>query len=257
MTKKILADILNALKIASLFIILLVTVTLISSVSYSFAEKVYGVFRLVDPDNSFMLLSVHHIVQAIIALFLLWLITKATKHTMAEFGFNKNELRYSVKTVLIFCGIWSVIQVAGSIYLLKMEALPANFGFPLTVRNFLGYFLFEILLTGPSEEILFRSLIIPPMRFLLSRFKKPDRMSNIIAISAATLIFMLAHINFNLNPFQITHFNALQQITCLIFGVFFGYLFVKTKSVVGPMLAHSVLNAAITVVALIMYVTIG
>lgn len=254
MIKKELADTYHYLVLTTLFITLLVSVILISSISYSIAENVYHIFRSVDPDNCFLLLSVHHIVQAIIALFLIWLISKATKRTMADFGFNKNKLKYSIKAVLVFCGIWSVIQAAGSIFVLNHSAVPAAFAFLLTRRNFLGYFLFEILLTGPSEEILFRSLVIPPVH-IMSGFLKSERRSNFVSVSAATIIFMLAHINFNLNPFQITHINPLQQITCLIFGVFFGYLFVKTKSVIGPMLAHSTLNGIITVITLIVYNT--
>jgi membrane protease YdiL (CAAX protease family) len=39
-----------------------------------------------------------------------------------------------------------------------------------------------------------------------------------VAIAVATLVFTLAHINFNLNPFTITHLNVAQLITCVIFG---------------------------------------
>ncbi len=255
--KKWLINLTSVLKVIALFVLLFLAITVISSVSFTIAEKLYGVFRGIDPDNSFLLITIHHILQAIIALFLILIISKITKLKLTDFGFNKNDFKYSVKAVLIFCGIWAVIQAAGSIYMIKTTNMSAAFAFPLTFKNFLGYFLFEILLTGTSEEILFRSLAIPPMLLLLGKFIKPERKSNIIAVAAATLIFMLAHINFNLNPFRITHVYLPQQITCLIFGVFFGYLFTKTKSVIGPVLAHNALNGVITIVSLIMYFVFG
>ena len=62
---------------------------------------------------------------------------------------------------------------------------------------------------------------------------------------------MLAHINFNLHPFAVTYFNLAQQITCLIFGAFYGWLLTKTRSIIGPMLAHNLLNGVITLCSLL------
>lgn len=244
--------IINILKVIVLFALLFIALTVISSVSYSIASKIYNIFPSVDPYNCFLLITIHHILQGIITFIIILLLARVLKLGLKDFGFNNNDFQFSVKKVLIFCGIWAIIQAGASVCLIKTAAINTSFAFPLTFRNFLGYFLFEILLTGTSEEILFRALVIPLMLYLLSKFVKSERKSNIIAVAAATLIFMLAHINFNLNPFTITHYNFLQQITCLIFGTFFGYLFVKTKSVAGPMIAHNALNGVITIVSLIM-----
>jgi len=44
---------------------------------------------------------------------------------------------------------------------------------------------------------------------------------------------------------SVTHFNALQQVTLLVFGVFYGLLFFKHRSLVGPIVAHGMLNVVI------------
>ncbi|MFP4016478.1 MAG: type II CAAX prenyl endopeptidase Rce1 family protein [Halanaerobiales bacterium] len=54
-----------------------------------------------------------------------------------------------------------------------------------------------------------------------------------------------------------TYFNSLQQLTCLIFGVFYGYLFVKTRSVFGPILAHNLLNGVITISTILLFYIFG
>lgn len=126
-----------------------------------------------------------------------------------------------------------------------------GFTFPLNFRNYIGYYLFEVLLSGTSEEIMFRSLVITLMLSLWGKYFSNSKRFSIVVISASTLIFMIAHINFNLFPFKITHFDILQQLTCLASGLCFGYLFLKTKSIVGCMIAHNLLNGIITLMTLL------
>jgi membrane protease YdiL (CAAX protease family) len=87
--------------------------------------------------------------------------------------------------------------------------------------------------------------------FLVFRtFMKKETTANIVAIACATLIFMLAHINFNLIRLPSrTLPSAADHLP--IFGAFYGGLMVKTKSVVGPMLAHNLLNGVITLCSLL------
>jgi membrane protease YdiL (CAAX protease family) len=78
-----------------------------------------------------------------------------------------------------------------------------------------------------------------------------------IAGSIATIIFMLAHINIAFYPLRVTHFNILQQITVLIFGAFYAFLFIRTKSLLGSILAHNLLNAVIVTIGLILFLIFG
>lgn len=226
-------------------------VTLISSASFDLAATIYTPFRYLDPDNCFLRISIHHVVQGVIAFVCVFLLSRILKMKLYDFGFNRNRFLFAVRRILLFSGFWFVIQLSLSILLARTTSMDIALSYPLTARNFIGNFAFEVLLSGTSEEILFRALAIPFMVCVLRKFVWSEKIVHAIAASAATLVFMLAHINFNLHPFRVTHYNLAQQMTCLVFGQFFGYLQIKTNSVLGPMLAHNILNGVITVVTLI------
>lgn len=232
--------------------VLFVAVTLISSAAYDLASAVTAPVSNWDPDQCFLIISIHHVFQAVIAFAVILLLSLLFRKSLPEFGFNRNAFRYSVRSVLIFSGVWFVIQMIASILVPLFTNLDATLTYPLTVRNFTGNFLFEILLSGTSEEILFRAMAIPPMLIFFRTFLRRESVSWGAAIGIATLVFALAHINFNLNPFAITHLNVAQLITCVIFGVYYGLLMKKTGSILGPMLAHNLLNGVCTLAALIM-----
>ncbi|MFQ3547425.1 MAG: CPBP family intramembrane glutamic endopeptidase [Termitinemataceae bacterium] len=134
--------------------------------------------------------------------------------------------------------------------------MTAAFPFPITVQNFVTYFGFQILMSGTSEEVLFRSLVMVPLLLVGERGSMSSKTITIVVSSIATIIFMLAHINFTLFPFRITYFNPLQQLTVLIFGYFYAYLFIKTRSIIGPIVAHNLLNGVITVIGLMLFLFI-
>lgn len=243
----------HILLVVVLSVLLFATTTVISSVSYETASVLYGFLRGIDPDSCWLILTIHHILQGTAAFVLIFLVSRVLKLRLKDFGFSTSKFGYSLRTVLIFCAIWSVVQVIGTLCVAKIASVNGFFAFPLTFYNFLGYFLFEILFSGTSEEILFRALVIQLIIYLPGKFAGSAKVSNIAAVTSATIIFTLAHINFNLNPFQITYLNPLQLITCFLFGIFYGYLFIKTKSVIGPMIAHNMLNGVIAIVSLIIY----
>ncbi len=232
--------------------VLFVAVTLISSAAYDLASAVIAPVSHWDPDQCFLLISVHHVFQAVIAFSVILLLSLLSRKSLSEFGFNRNAFRYSVRSVLIFSGIWFVFQLAASILVSRLTGLDASLAYPLTARNFIGNFLFELLLSGTSEEILFRAMTIPLMLAFFRTFTRRESLAWGVAIAVATLVFTLAHINFNLNPFTITHLNVAQLVTCVIFGVYYGLLMKKTGSILGPMLAHNLLNGVVTISALIM-----
>lgn len=233
-------------------VVLFAAVTLISSAAYELAGAVTAPLSNWDPDQCFLLISVHHVFQAVIAFAVIVLLSFLFRKNLSEFGFNRNAFRYSVRSVMIFSGIWFIFQLAASFLVSRLTGLDASLPYPLRIRNFTGNFLFELLLSGTSEEILFRAMIIPPMLVFFRAFLRRESVAWGAAIAIATLVFTLAHINFNLNPFAVTHLNIAQLVTCVIFGVYYGLLMKKTGSILGPMLAHNLLNGVITLSALIM-----
>jgi len=121
-----------------------------------------------------------------------------------------------------------------------------QYDYPLTAANVLGYMGFQLFLSGPSEEILFRALPIS----IIARFipSKQDFQEAKFPITWATVIsaifFALAHIKWTLNPFTAS-FDSMQLLFSLFLGILYGIVYQKTKSVIYPMIMHSLTNVTV------------
>jgi membrane protease YdiL (CAAX protease family) len=108
---------------------------------------------------------------------------------------------------------------------------------------------FQLLLSGPSEELIFRAfaitMLVPVIR---GRFLKGKvSYANLIA----ALIFGLAHVKFSFAPFAVDY-TLYQVLMSVILGLFYGDCYEKTGSVYYPMIMHSVSNivmVSMTVIA--------
>ncbi len=230
---------------------------LISEIAFLLAQPMYQSWRFFDPDGSFLYISLHHIWQGLFALLAILLLTRIFRISLKEFGFNLNEWRYAVRLVLLFCLFWFFFQGTIGVLMMLFGNTSAAFHFPLTAWNFGGYFAFQIMLSGTSEEILFRALVMTPLLVYGARAGLAEKPNALLASGIATLIFMLAHINITFNPLRVTHFNLLQQLTVFTFGAFYAFLFVRTRSLLGPILAHNLLNAVIVTIGLILFLVFG
>jgi hypothetical protein len=115
---------------------------------------------------------------------------------------------------------------------------PMDLGFPITRSSIIGWTFFEGVYVGPTEEILFRSLLVGylmaamPGKLTLGRYS----MSWAGVIVAA--IFALAHMaSFITRP---SFAAAGQQLYAFALGVFYAYWFEKSRSVVAPIIGHNV-----------------
>jgi uncharacterized protein len=230
---------------------------LISEIASLLAQPAYQALRFLDPDGSFLYVSIHHIGQGLFALFVILLFSRTARIPFMDFGFNLNDWRYSVRLVLQFSLFWFFVQGGIGILMMASGGSAADFHFPLTAWNFGGYFAFQILLSGTSEEILFRSLVMTPLLVYGKRAGLAEKPTAFLAAGIATLIFMLAHINIDFNPLRVTHFNLLQQLASLGFGIFYAFLFLRTRSILGPILAHNLLNAVVVTVGLLLFLAFG
>jgi membrane protease YdiL (CAAX protease family) len=213
--------------------------------------RISPAFSKLDPDNAFMFLFVHHIIQSIIYFLLIFSALKIFKLRLSDFGFNLNLYNKSIKYTLILVGLWSIVQIVGGLLTIFYGTF-VEFNFPLNTRNFTGYFLFEILLSGTSEELFFRALMITIITIILKKHTKTEKELHVLIIISTTIIFMVAHIGFNLMPLKVYYFNILQQLTAMIVSICYGIMFFKTKSLLGPILSHNLLNGLVTFVTLIL-----
>jgi uncharacterized protein len=243
-------------RIPLLLIVSLAIARLINEFSFDVADWLYPSLQSFDPESVFLYISIHHIMQWLLALLLILLIVRFSKHSMADFGFNLNEWKTSLRWVPIFSAIWLVIQF-GAGYFLVRNGMPANPGYSLNARNVIGTFGFQLFLSGTSEETLFRGLIMTSMFLWWRPLFASDKKAGWAAIIASTVVFMFEHINFTLSPLGISHFNWLQQGTVLIFGLFYGILYQRTRSLLGPVLAHGLLNCIIVASGMVLFLMFG
>lgn len=234
----------------------MVTAKAINLFSFAVADWVYPYLASLDPDGVFLHISIHHVVQLLLVLGLMFIFTRLhAVTTFRSLGFNLAEWHFSLKWVLIFTLVWAVIQFGAGYFIVK-NGLPANPGYPLTWRNLTGTFAFQFFLSGSSEEPLYRGLIMSALLVgWQPLFRKPERLA--MAVTAgSTLGFMFDHINFSFSPLTVTHFSLLQQGTLLVFGIFYGWLYWRTHSLFGPILAHGLLNLVIVASGIVLFVVL-
>ncbi len=219
----------------------------IDRLSFVAADLVLPAVAGLDPDGVFARITIHHVVQAGLALGLMWVaVSRWPGATWTGFGFTTREWRRSLRAVGLFALVWVVVQVGVGLAIMAGGGGTADPGYPLVARNIAGVLAFQALLSGTSEEILFRGLVMTGLAALWRPVFDDERALGWAATIGATIVFVAGHVGFTLAPPAITHVNLLQLGTAAVFGVFYGRLFWATRSLVGPIVAHGLLNVIIT-----------
>lgn len=224
----------------------------ISKFSFYLADLIYPSLKYLDSANAFLYITIHHIFQGVIALLLIYVVSLFRKISLIDFGLNMNQWKYSVKRVIQFAFVWWIIQLSVGYYMMSSGTVGDLFSFELNVKNYVGYFLFQILLSGTSEELLYRALLIGLLIYIGKQLGFSKKINITFAILTSLTAFIIGHVSYTLFPFAILSYNVLQLLTVVIFGGFEAFLFIKTKSVFGPILAHNVLNGIIVLSSLIL-----
>ncbi|NLG33290.1 MAG: CPBP family intramembrane metalloprotease, partial [Syntrophomonadaceae bacterium] len=186
----------------------------------------------IDPDHLFARLSVHHMVQMLVALAVITVLSKLIK---ADFGLGIGDSKKGIRYFLIFTAVIAVIAL---IY--HILAPSQVYGFPLTTNNVLGTLSFQLFLSGTSEEILYRAL---PVTVLVYVFGKNIQIKGDITLEVvlASLLFTVAHIKWSLVPFS-ADFILSQLFYAFAMGIVNGIVYQQSCSVLYPMLMHSTSN---------------
>lgn len=217
-------------KISSIIILLFIIQTFASKIG-GYIAKLFD-YTIIDSDNTFMNISVHHIVQMLIALLVIFIIHKTRK-----LNFNLKP-KFS-KTGILYTAIFSfviLIYVLISYIIGYSNSAIAPYGYDLNAVNILGTLGFQLLLSGTSEEILFRALPITVIGNLTNSKSK-----NVLGILVASVLFSIAHIQWSLVPFTIS-FDLFQLVYAFILGIAYGVTYIKSKSIIYPMIMHGMSN---------------
>ena len=206
------------------------------------------IFDAIDEYGRFTWIAIHHIVQMLLALFVIAITAKALK---LDFGFGLGDKKTGVEFVknftvvaIVFALIWHLgAQVLGNV------SMP---NYPLNFTNIAGQLGFQLLLSGPSEEILFRAL---PITLLVYSFReskivcsfqenkvlKNEKLNISLENIIAALLFTLAHVSWSLNPFSISA-GWVQLILSMVLGLWYGIAYQRSKSIIYPIAMHSIWN---------------
>ncbi len=192
-------------------------------------------YESIDPDGAYAWISVHHIVQTLIFIILM---VGLNKIKAIKFGIDWGNKQVGKKYLLLFFKYFS-IYAAGAFLSVLLTKSFEPFTYPLTTSNIAGQLSFQLLLSGPSEELIFRGFAITMLAFVIKGRILKDKVS--ITNLIAAVIFGVAHISFSFAPFEI-RYSLFQVIYAIVLGFFYGDCYEKTNSVFYPMMMHSFTN---------------
>lgn len=220
----------------------------ISKFSFYLANLIYPntPFLIIDSYGVYWYITLHHIFQLIFsALIILILIKLSDKHEFDFYLRLPNNTNQAIKISLTFIMAWIIIQFGLGILLINFNGLDTTLNYPLNLQTVGGQYFFQIFLSGTSEELLYRSLLIGLLNYYLVKIELSMKY-RIPLIYLFTLIpFIFGHIPYQLDPFIVYSPNLLQLLTVIIFGSFYTYLVLKFDSIIPSMIVHGLLNAVI------------
>ncbi|MGM0688791.1 MAG: CPBP family intramembrane glutamic endopeptidase [Bacillota bacterium] len=173
------------------------------------------------------------------------------KYKPLDFGFGWGDIEVGKKHVLKFALIFGAGSLVSHIIAIFASSFQP-FQYPLTATNIFGQLGFQLFLSGPSEELIFRAFAITMLALAVKGriFKGKISYANMIA----AIIFGLAHVGFSFAPFAV-NFSLFQVILSISLGIFYGDCYEKSGSMYYPMMMHSISNVimvGLTIIATVL-----
>lgn len=216
------------------FILLFLTQIFLGKIGHLIAKQIP--YQSIDLFDCFAEISIHHAVELLIVLGIILLLSKLLT---LDFHFKLGDKKRGIRYLTLFTATFAVITIVQHTFMALNNQLPI-YTFPLDVKNILGTLGFQLLLSGPAEEVIFRAL---PITLLVYSFGKSIKIKGDITLEIilASLLFAFAHVNWSLAPltFEVDYF---QIIYAFALGTIQGIVYQKTKSILFPILMHSFSN---------------
>jgi len=193
-------------------------------------------YEKLDPYNAYAWNFLHHITMLVIGLFAVLILRKPLKVGFGlGLGDRKTGTRFVVRYTAVLAGVSLIVHI-----LMKISNSLPVYAFPLNTSNIVGTLCFQLFLTGPAEELLYRALPITILvRFFgeNAKFKWGITLENIIA----AFLFAVAHMKWSLFPLSIEA-NWFQLVYAFAQGIISGKAYQDSGSVFYPMMMHSISN---------------
>ena len=214
-------------------IALLIVQTLVGKIGGAVAYSLsYGKF---DPDNLFVWQSVHHLVMLLMSLAVVTVLSKLLND---NFGFQLGDRKKGMRYLILFIIVLTIISLIYHILITRDQ--PLIYDFTLNKRNVLGTLGFQLLLSGPAEEILYRALPVTVLIHVLGKSVKL-KWNISLEVILASLLFSTAHIKWSLFPLTVDA-NVSQLFYAFAIGTVQGMAYQESRSVLYPILMHSISN---------------
>lgn len=193
-------------------------------------------YERVDPSKAFAWVSVHHITMMLITLVVIMVLSKLLK---IDFGFSLGDKKTGTKYVVMYTAIFAGVTLVSHILMLINNMLPV-YDFPLNKKNILGTLGFQLFLSGPAEEILYRALPITLLVHVLGKSVKVKWGITLETI-IASILFATAHMKWSLFPltFEVDYFRLFYAF---VLGIIQGKAYQDSRSILYPMYMHSISN---------------
>ncbi|MEA5048836.1 MAG: CPBP family intramembrane glutamic endopeptidase [Eubacteriales bacterium] len=228
----------RAIRVALIVLLVFLALFLVQEFVGKAANAVADAFAYgtVDPDDTFAWQSVHHLVLLAAGLILAALLGRLMR---LDFGFHLGDRKTGLRWTVWFTVVMTAVSLLYHISLL-LRGQSMTYDFPLNARNVFGTLGFQLLLSGPAEEILYRAI---PVTLFLCALRKSIHIKwgVTLEIVLASLLFSFAHVKWSLSPFAIDA-SVQQLIYAFAIGTVQGVAYQKSRSVLYPILMHSASN---------------
>ncbi|HWA90146.1 MAG TPA: CPBP family intramembrane glutamic endopeptidase [Rhizomicrobium sp.] len=180
-------------------------------------------------------LYAQHGMQFVLALIAIAIVKRMVP---ADYGLHMPEDKSYVGWAVLWGLFFGVLMTAVDYAPNLIEHTAPKLGYPPTTGNVLGWLGFEGVYVGPTEEVLFRSLLATYLAATMPGKVRLGRYSMNGAGVVVAAIFALAHFgSFFDEAWEIA---LAQQFYAFALGVLYAYWLEKSRSILAPVVGHNV-----------------
>jgi membrane protease YdiL (CAAX protease family) len=203
-------------------------------------------FAWLDPDDAFVFITVHHLVQGGLAIVLIGLLV-AAGWSWREFGFARGNAWLALRVVAVFTLVYGILTFGYDFLPYAVAGNQPGLSYFFTPTNVLGVLAFEWLLVGLSEEVLFRGLILGVLtrvfggtvRIGMGRAAFRVTVAGIVTAVTFAFAHTIIYSRVFFLPFAFEP-NWLQVIQAFILGIYYAALCERTGSLLGSIVSHNI-----------------
>ena len=160
-------------------------------------------------------------------------------------GFNLENWRTSITLVMRFVVVWLILNIL--FYFICLNFVPnfdsyIEYYYVKDSNRLLRDLAVGCFLAGVGEEPLFRGLVVLLLSPVVTKNLKIGGVQLPYLAFISGFIFMIAHIVYDITPFRVVRIDYLQLMLTFLLGTIWASILIKTKSLLGPVLAHTLAN---------------